>query len=247
MDTLSDMRSGVQLELVVGSDSSFYNTSAIDSAINKAYRKASTLFGWPELQDAKKTIAQASQEYYDYPQNWRSNTIWKLTITDSAGTEQRYGEDPDGSPLSFDDFLNWKTDNVGDDSKKWANQERRYFINPIPTVTGDLNTGLYVISIWGLKNITSLSGDGDTTVFSYSTPEVNDAIVSEARAILKFRGSDDKENDEFKSPEAKSILVRTWARLAEEKAKYEKNQPMFDVPDFFGNSSAYDINKIGRF
>jgi len=239
MDTLAQLRTAIQDDLTIGDESTLYAPSLIDRAINRAYRKASGLFPWPELQDAKKTSTQVGQEYYDYPQNWRSNSIWKLTLLDSDGNDERYGEDPDGSPLSFDDYLNWKEDYPDSTDKKWGNQWRRFFIWPIPTTAGTNN-----IHVWGIKVPSSLSADDDTTIFTYSTPEANEAIELEAVAILKSKSDDDK-SAQFKSEEAKQILAVAWGKVRQEMAKYEKNMPFFDVPNFFGNSSTKDLR--GRF
>ncbi len=239
MDTLGQIRQAIQDDLTVGSESTLYSPNLIDRAINRAYRKVAGLFAWPELMDAKKTSTQANQEYYDYPQNWRSNSIWKLTILDSNGNDDRYGEEPDGSPLSFDDYLNWKEDNPDSTDKKWANQWRRFFIWPVPTVQGNNN-----IHVWGIKVPTTLSADNDTTIFSYSTPENNEAIELEAMAILKSKGEDDK-SAQFKSIEAKQIALTAWNKIKMENNKFEKNQPFFSVPDYFGNSNSKDLR--GRF
>jgi len=234
MDTLAQLRTAVQSDLNVGDESTLFPTATVDLAINRAYRKVGALFPWPELQDAKKTSTVLGQEYYDYPSNWRSNSIWKLTVDDI-----RYGEDPDGSPLSFDDYLNWKEDYPDDTEKKWANQERRYFIWPVPTTNGTNN-----IVVWGMMVTETLSDDGDPTIFSYSMPEGNEAIVLEAVAILKNKGEQEKAG-EFRSVEARNILIAAWAKIKTEKAKYEKNQPFFEVPDFFGTGSSRDLR--GRF
>src|SRR3990167_792976 len=144
MDIFSDLVQAVQDDLTIGDESTLYSPTLIKRAINRAYIKAGGLFPWPELQDAKETNTVADHEYYDYPDTWRSNSIWKLTITPSGGTEVMYGEDPDGSPLSFDDYLVWKEDYPSSIDKKWANQWRRYFIWPVPTVATS------VITIWGI-------------------------------------------------------------------------------------------------
>src|SRR3990167_7850973 len=174
MNTLIDIVGAVQDDLNIGDESTLYSPALIKRAINRAYRKVAGLFSWPELMDAKKTSAQVNQEYYDYPTNWRSNSIWKLTILDSDGNDDRYGEDPDGSPLSFDDYLVWKEDYPDATDKKWANQWRRFFIWPIPTTAGTNN-----IHVWGIKVVVDLEEDADTTVFSSSTPEANEAIELE--------------------------------------------------------------------
>ena len=234
MNTLSELRSAVQSDLTVGSESSLYTVATIDLAINRAYSKTGGLFPWPELQDAQKTSTVADQEYYTYPSVWRSNSIWKLTVDDV-----RYGESPDGSPLSFDDYLNWKEDYPDSRDKKWANQWRRYFIWPIPTAVGTNN-----IHIWGMKNTETLTADGDYTIFSYSSPECNEAIALEASAILKSK-IDEEKVAQFRSAEAIQILSVAWGRISKEKSKYEKNQPFFEVPNFYGTGSTQDLR--GKF
>lgn len=236
MDILSDFRSAVQSDLNVGSESTLYSTTTIDLAINRAYLKAAGLFPWTQLEEGKKTPTVVGHEYYDYPTNWRSNSIWKIVING-----ERWGNNPDGSPLSFDDYQNWKTDYPDNTDKKWANFGRQFFIYPVPTVA-DLD-----ICIWGKKVTASLSSDSSTTIFSYNSPACNEAIVLEAEAILKSQGENDK-GAEFKSVEAKQILAVEWGKIRQELAKYEKDQPMFEVPNFFsgtGNGVGEDMR--GRF
>ena len=240
MDLFSDIVLAVQDDLTVGEESALYNPTLIKRAINRAYRKAGALFPWPELQDAKKTSTVANQEYYDYPSTWRSNSIWKLTIQDSDGNDDRYGESPDGSPLSFDDYLAFKEDYPNSTDKKWANQWRRFFIWPIPTTNGSNN-----ISVWGQIVTTALSADSDTTIFSYSAGEGNEAIVLEAVAILKSKGDQEK-SGEFRSLEAKQILSGYWGKIRKEMSKYEKNMPFFQVTDMFGNGGTGEDLR-GRF
>ncbi len=233
MDLFSELRTTVQSDLNVGDESTLFSTTAVNLAINRAYRKAGALFPWPSLHDAQKTTTQANQDYYDYPSTWRSNSVWKLEVDGD-----QYGEEPDGSPLSFDDYLVWKDDNPNDTTKKWANQWRRYFINPTPSV------GALVICIWGIMTTETLVADGAVTIFSYSMPEGNEAIALEAVAILKSKG--EQENSaQFRSNEAKQILAVAWGKIRTENAKYEKNQPFFDVPNYYGQTSNKDMT--GKF
>jgi len=233
METLADIRQAIEDDLTVGSESTLYSTALINRAINRAYRKAGSLFQWPELKDAKKTTTQVNQEYYDYPSTWRSDSIWKIRINNI-----KYGEEPDGSPLSFDDYLNWREDYPDYTDKKWANHQRRFFVTPTPTVAG------LVVCIWGFTVTETLTSDSNVTIFSYSMPEGNEAIVLEAVAILKAKGENEKAG-EFRSMEAKQILATAWGRIRKEQAKYEKNMPFLDVPDFFGGTNSKDLR--GRF
>lgn len=239
MDTLAEMRAAVQSDLTVDSNSTLFTPTTINLAINRAYRKAGAMFPWPDLMDAKKTTTEANQEYYDYPQNWRTLSIWKLLVDG-----ERYGLEPDGSPLSYDDYLNWKLDNSTSDDKVWSNQQRRYFISPTPTTEG------LEICIWGIMVTSTLSDDAiNTTIFSYSMPEGNEAIILEAEAILKSKGEEEQAGL-FRSQEAKQLLSVAWSKIRAEQAKYEKINPFFDTPDLYrpgGASRGSDSSMIGRF
>lgn len=227
MDKFSDLITAVQSDLTVDSTSPLYSPDVIKLAINRAYRKAGALYRWPETDDAKKTSTIANQEYYDYPDNWRPNTIWKLTVD---GTDY-------GQPLVFRDYLYEKENSIpSGKSNLWANQRTRFFIYPTPTTSGSFN-----ISVWGQKVVDKLVNDSDTTIFSYAMPECNEAVVLEAVAILKSKG------DEVPvvstryvtglllfSIEAQQILTQSWNKIREELDKYKKTRPFFDVPDFFG-------------
>src|SRR3990167_5140217 len=225
MDLFSDIIQAVQDDLTIGDESAFLDVNIVKRAINRAYRRAAGMFRWPETDDAKKTSTEINQEYYEYPTTWRPNSIWRVEVDDV-----RYGEDPDGSPLKFKDYLEWKEDNPNSTEKKWANQWRRYFINPIPTTAGDNN-----IVVWGQRVVDELSADGDVTIFSYSMPECNDAIAKEAVGILKSKGEEDR-GSQFASFEAKAILSVAWGKVKQEMAKYEKIQPQFYVPDYYGDN-----------
>ena len=45
--------------------------------------------------------------------------------------------------------------------------------------------------------------------------------------------------------EAKQILIVAWGKITKEMAKYEKNQPFFEVEDMFGPGRSKDLR--GRF
>jgi hypothetical protein len=239
LDDFSELITALLSDLNVTSSSSLYPTATIKLALNRAYIKCSRLFRWPALQDAKMTSTQANIEYYDAPEDWSPNSIWRLEVDD-----EQYGEDPDGSPMVFEDYMQWRRndDNASSTEKKWAVQWLRYFIYPVPTIAGSNN-----ISIWGQKNGDELVEDDDETIFSHNMPECNEAIVMEAREILKLKGEDQKSvaNDQMLSSRALGILTVAFNKIKQEASKYEKTQGMFEVPDYFGKGNTTD--KIGRF
>jgi hypothetical protein len=234
MDLFSDFIQAVQDDLTIDNDSPLFPLALVKRAINRAYNKAGGLFRWPETEDAKKTSTQENIEYYDYPEDWRPDSIWKLTVDDVD-----YGD-----PIAFKDYLYEKENDIPSGLQKmWANQWRRYFIYPTPTSAGDYN-----ISVWGQKVVEEMEDDNDETIFSYSMPECNEAIVLEAVAILKSKGEEEKSST-FRSTEAKNILALAWKRIKEEQAKIEKTTPFLDVPDYFGRGTKLksDVERIGNF
>ena len=232
MDYFSDLINAVQTDLTIGNESTMYPLAAVKLAIVRAYRKAGGFYRWPETEDAKKTSSVVNQEYYDYPQNWRPDSAWKLSVD---GTDY-------GDPLVFKDYLYEKENSFPSQLKlAWSSQWRRIFIYPTPTVDGNNN-----IVIWGQKIVDALVNDTDTTIFSFSMPECNDAIAIEATAILKAKGSD-MSTEQFKSMEAKQILTVAWNKVRQDQTKYEKTTPMFEIPDFFPQRRIRDRNTIGNF
>jgi hypothetical protein len=232
MDTFLELITALQDDLTIGSESTLYNETTIKRAINRAKWRAEGLVRWPETEDAKKTSTVTDQEYYDYPQAWRPDSVWKLEVDD-----EDYG-----NPLDFKDYLYEKSNDLPSGKERtWGNQWRRFFIYPIPTTDGDYN-----ISIWGAKVIPALVNNSDTTIFSYSMPECNDAIITEAKAILKSKGND-LNASEFLDQGAKQVLLSAWARIKQERPREEKTTPFFNVPDFFARRGRGGSQNTGNF
>lgn len=236
MDTFLELQTAVYSDLTATSDSTLFPLATVKLALNRAYIKCGGLYRWKKLEDSKKTTTQTGIEYYDAPSTWRPDSMWRLEIDGD-----QYGEDPDGSPLTYDDYLVWRADddNSSSTDKKWATQWHRFFVWPVPT------NATAVITVWGVENVTTLTNDSDTTIFSYSMPEGNEAIVLEAVAILKNKGEEEQKG-QFRSAEAKQILTVAYQKQRQEKGKAEKNQPFFYVEDMFsGNQTKEDL--IGQF
>jgi len=233
MDTFLELIQAVQSDLTLGDESSFMPLATVKLAINRAYiNKVSAIFKWPQTEDAKLTSTESGLEYYEYPDKWRPNSIWKLVVD---GTDYE-------DPLAFRDYEYEKNnDYPSGKTKIWTNKALKYFIAPVPTTNGDNN-----IEVHGQMIPDKLVSDNDLTLFSYNMPECNEAIVMEAVAILKAKGEDNGGSD-FISKQAKQILVVAWGKIRQEMAKYEKTLPMFNVGDMFGRQSAVSSRRIGNF
>lgn len=231
-DTFGELIDAVKSDANIAGESTLFPEATIKMAINRSYIKAGGLFLWEETKWAKRTTTQADQEYYDYPNDFRSKSIYRIEVNGD-----QYGENPDGSPLRFEDYLVWRKDsnNANSTLKKWSSENRRYFIYPVPTIAGQ------TIDIWGQKIVKKLVENADVTIFSYSMPECNEAIVLEAVAILKAKGEEESKA-EFRSTEAKQILIVAWDKIKKADAKYNKNQPMFEAPDYFSGKNTVKTN-----
>jgi len=233
MNTFLEMISGVQDDLTVGSGSSLFNPDIIKRTLNRSRNKAYAMFRWPDLEDAMKTWSVVDQEYYDFPETWQSDSLWKLRV-DSVD----YGD-----PLAFKDYLSEKENDLPSGLKKmWSVFGRQIFIYPTPTVTKDVNTDPANICVWGQKAGDDLVNDGDTTIFSYSQPDCNEAIVLEAISMLKNKGDVIQPvmrsyigGTQLLSYVAQNILTLNFAKIRQNQAKYEKTTGMFNDVDFFKN------------
>lgn len=243
MDVFSDLVEAVQSDLTIGADSSLFDLTTAKLAINRAYLKIAGMFKWVETRDALKTSSQNGHEYYEYPDNWRTDSIWKLTV---AGKDY-------GDPLAFADYQYELENNLPSGlTVMWANHNRKYFLFPVPVTTGDND-----ISIWGYRSVDELVGDSDPTIFSYTMPEVNEAIVMEADAILKFKGEVMQmirrlyiTGSDLLNTEAQQIVATAWTKVSQEQAKIARTTPIFNVPDMFASglkNTNMLKNKIGNF
>jgi hypothetical protein len=229
VNTLAEMLAALQSDLTIGADSTLFDPQTANLALARSYRKIAAMFKWPGTRDAKKTSTVAGSEYYDYPQNWRPDTIWKLMVD---GVDY-------GDPLSLKDYYSEQENNYPSGlTLLWANQNNRFFITNgtlPPQTNGDNN-----IFIWGYKVVDPLVNPADTTIFSYNMPEINEAIILEASAILKQKGEIMQvlrrlyiSGSELLSYQATSIVNSAWQKIAQENAKFVKTIPMFMIPDMF--------------
>lgn len=225
LNTFEELDAALVSDLNTHANGSLFPANTRKMALNRAYRKSGSLYRWPALEDSKQTTTGENEYYYDAPETWQPDSMWRLEVNGVP-----YGEDPDYDPLNFKDYLNWKAANPTSTDKKWAVQWLRYFFTPTPTTAG------LVICVWGQKNVTPMSASDSKTIFSNSMPDCNEAIVLEASAILQKK-AENMEAAQFASPEAKLILSVAFNKLKQNQTKFEKNQPMWNVPDFFAGGN----------
>lgn len=232
METRAEMEAELQLQLQSAANSSLFPATRLTSLIQNAYKEATTLFKWLALARAKttRTAAKGAGDdvcYYDYPDEFRTNTIFRVQI-DALEYNRK----------SFESFLDFRNRNPSASKRIFANYQRFFFISP-DTVAGSSN-----LDAWGIIQAPALSATGSETIFSGNADEGNFAVVSLALATAVK-----KINQKLSDKERANALMVLGKMNTDEWAEYARDQqldtPMFEVPDFFGGSSI--SNTIGSF
>jgi hypothetical protein len=245
VNTFAEMRTTLQSDLTIDSMSSLFDPNTAGLSIARAYRKIAAMYQWPQTRDSKITSTVAGQEYYDYPTNWRPDSIWKLMVD---GVD--YGE-----PLAIKDYYSEQQNNYPSGlTILWSNENNRFLITngALPPQTNGNNN----MVVWGHKVVDPLVNDSDTTIFSFNMPELNEAIILEASAILKQKGEIMQvlrrlyiSGSELLSFQSTSIVNAAWQKVMQQNAKYAKTIPMFQTPNLFPsginrNQQAWNIGNF---
>ena len=227
MDTRAEMETELVAQLQVAANSSLFPASRITTLIQNSHKWATNLFIWNDLVKAKITSTQATFEYYDYPDNFRSGTIVRLEVSGDSYERKNY-----------EDYLDYKENNSTTTKKMFANYGRFYFTNPVPTADGSND-----MTVWGAVQADPLSAAGTETIFTNNKPEGNEAIVQRAFGVA-MRRIDPKVSE---TATAGSIAILAKLNLDEAKATQRDQRldhPMFEVPNLFGDTK---LSPIGRF
>lgn len=213
-------RSDLELELLdqlqVADNSTMYPATRITKLIQNAYLWATQLVIWHDLVRASYTQTFANTEYYDYPEEFRSESIIRLEIDGEEYKRKNY-----------EDFLAYKRRNPSTTKKMFASFGRFFFINPV------MASGGLQMDVWGAIQADPLDEADSTTIFSNNKEEGNDAIVRKALATAIKRI--DPALSKSEEAEAIAILMRLSKIEQDNTQRNERlDHPMLDVPDFLG-------------
>lgn len=206
---------------VVAGLNELFKLDDIKAWINLAIQRAWDYARWIFSEEAKFTTATES-EYYDYPDDFISDSIFILKVDGKSYDKKR-----------FENYQKYLEDNPNGEDLVFSDYRRSYFINPNTFSAGKK------IEIWGKKRATKLTGDDDLLPFS---PDTDDEENSGNEAIIRIAYSialaSDKKKDPVRSAKeetsAYQMLEIIAKREREEQAQYQtKDRPFFDVPRFF--------------
>jgi hypothetical protein len=220
MTTRADIETEVIARLQVAANSSMYPSARITTIVQNAYIWATQLVVWHDLVRARTTATVAGQEYYDYPDNFRSESIIRLTID---GEEYKR--------KNFEDYLAFKKDNPNSTKKMVASFGRQFFVNPTPTATGSAN-----MIAWGAIQADPLSSTSTVSMFSYNKEEANEAVIKKSLSVALIRSDPNLAKSE--ETEAISILLKLSSDESKNTQRNKRlDHPQLNVPNFFAGYS----------
>jgi glycogen debranching enzyme len=218
MTTRADLEAELLERLLVADNSTLYPSTRITSLIKNAYIWATQLVIWHDLVRAVYTTTFVNTEYYDYPCEFRSESIVRMEINSEKYVRK-----------NFEDYLDFKRRNPSSTKKIFASFGRKYFIHPTPTIAG------YEITLWGAIQADALSASTSVPIFSYNKEEANEAVIQKAFAVAIKRLDPNLAKSE--EQEATVTLLRLSKYEQDNTQRNQRlNHPMFAVPDYLGGN-----------
>lgn len=226
MRTRGEIKTKLQ-PLVYGvGTSTYFTTERIESAIDDAYLAVGSARQWGDTKKGFVTSTIANQDYYDYPDNCQTESVFKISVDG----ESSY------SKIDFEDYLKEREDNPSTTRKLFSEYARQIFISPTPTTNGSAN-----LVLWGVIQPAPLTQDSDVTIFTDWADYLNEAILQYAYAdLIQNVDSTKSANALIKGDK---IITLEYKKISDRLQRKSMDRPQFEVPDYFGSPSA----GIGQF
>ncbi|MFZ2881569.1 MAG: hypothetical protein WA019_00695 [Candidatus Moraniibacteriota bacterium] len=226
MRTRGEIKSRLQVKLLAVGTSTYFTPTRVEDAINDGYIAVGGARQWGEIKKGFITATINGQDYYDYPANCQSESIFKISVDGNSKYDK----------IDFEDFLRLTEDEPTSERKVFAEYGRQIFIFPTPQTDGTAN-----LIFWGVIQVASLDDDADTTIFTDWADNLN-------MAILQYAFGDLIQNlDSNKSLAAigagDKIITQEFKKIADRLQRKALDRPQFDVPDFFRTNQS----NIGQF
>jgi len=222
--TFLEMQNAVYDDLGKANTDPFYTLAMIKRYINRAKNRVEGAHDFPHLERSDVRDSEV-HEYYNYPEDWKQDSIYKLKF-----------DDDDYQKVRFKDYLKHQED--GGTDKIFSDFRNRFFINPAPT-----SVVVKGIELWGQEYSADLSADTDKTPFTLER-EIEEIICNVARGMAV-------QKDKSKRAEGIEIVREEMTRLEiinrrilKRKSSYHfKDRSMFSKVNLFPGES----NRTGNF
>lgn len=160
---LSEFLTELNNRIAAAKVSGFWTDTAKEQWIYEAVVRVCNFRRWKGLELAKSTTTKANQEYYDYPSDFKTNSIYYMEVDGKEYDEK-----------SWDDYQEDKA--VKSSAKIFASHDGFYFINPTPTTAG------LTIDIWGIKKPVALATWKAALNDSVLSEEFDESVIKLALA-----------------------------------------------------------------
>lgn len=160
---LSEFLTALNNKIAAAKVSGFWTDAMKEQWIYEAVVRVCNYGRWKVLELARSTTTKKDQEYYDYPSNFKINSIYYMEVDGEEYVKK-----------SWDDYQLYKAN--GSTDRIFSSHNGFYFINPTP-IEADL-----VIDIWGIKvpvDLVTWKAAGDDSVLS---EEFDESIIKLALA-----------------------------------------------------------------
>lgn len=234
MNTRAEMETELQKQLRSATNSNIFPSDRITTIIQNSYLTATTIFKWLSLSKAKTTSTTTKGAgddicYYDYPEEFRTNTVFRVQIDGKEYNRKSYE--------SLLDYRNrYPTGNSA--RRIFASYQRFIFVSP------DTEVGTDNMDIWGIIQAPALSLSTSETIFSNNAVEGNLAVVKLgiSEALFNIKPETAKRAKEEAILSLSNLNTAEWEGFRRDQ---QLDTPLFSVPDFFGRPNLNDA--IGRF
>ena len=174
----------------------FWSTNAKKEWINQAGQRVCDFMPWEAIKLALCITTEGGREYYDYPEQFKYNSIYNIVIED-----EDYGGNSGRSRYMWDDYQ--KSKNLELTDLIFTNHNKWYMLNPVPENGKKM-------SLYGLRRWSTLTADADEPILP---TEFDEAIVrialSSCYRKAKMYDEARAELAEIVSPEG-GLLMNVW-------------------------------------
>ena len=217
MDTRQDMEAELVSQLQVSQNATQFTPTRITDLIQKSYIWCTEQQAFKALQRAKGGFTVLGQDVYDYPEEYRSDTLAEIIYIGGLPYKRK----------NFSDYQEKKYNDPNSASRIFADYARQYFVSPTPTQDN------LAIVLFGQIQAEALDLATSPTIFSYSSSSGNEAVVRKALSVaIKMKNPKLSASEEVA---AAGILAKIRSEeLAKSTQEQRLDHPVWDVPDFFG-------------
>lgn len=226
-----DLKTAIRDDLSIATGDSFFSDAYIQRIANRAVKWLAGLHNWQQTQESRKRDSEANQEYYNYPENYKTDSIFKLSFNGD-----RYDR------KSFEEYEKYKEDfTSGATDKIYTDFKRQMFLNPAPTTVAE-------ITIWGHVIPDDMSADADTHPFA-KEGELEELIIQYAEGLAKQKGRGTLYNAGVADCQAaESKANKLWEAQKKEQAKYQtKDAEQFDFFEILPRNGNQRRTQRGNF